>query len=61
MKGKDSCKGDGGLPLIYETNEKYVVAGIVSFGFDACGTENVPSVYTNVYQYATWISSNVTP
>lgn len=59
VKGKDACKGDGGLPLIYETNGKYVAAGVVSFGAKNCGTPNVPGVYTNVYQYKTWISSNI--
>lgn len=61
VKGKDSCKGDSGGPLMYEQNRRYEVVGIVSFGHTPCGIENIPGVYTHVYQYDSWIRSNISP
>ena len=44
-KGKDSCFGDSGGPMICD--EK--LAGIVSFGPNGeCGNEDLPGVYTDV-------------
>ncbi|XP_063908406.1 serine protease easter-like isoform X2 [Zophobas morio] len=59
-KGKDSCKGDSGGPLMTVGLDKYkdphwIVAGIVSFGPKACGTGNLPGIYTKVSKYMTWI------
>lgn len=58
-RDKDSCVGDAGLPLMKDYGGQYEVVGLVSFGFKACGLENVPSVYTNVYEYNSWIMENV--
>jgi len=49
--GQDTCKGDGGGPLVcprYSDPQQYVQAGIVAFGV-GCGN-NVPGVYANVSQ-----------
>lgn len=53
MPGKDTCKGDGGGPLVcpkYAPNsgrpQQYVQTGIVAWGI-GCGTE-VPGVYAKV-------------
>ncbi|XP_040571487.1 phenoloxidase-activating factor 2 [Lepeophtheirus salmonis] len=54
-KNKDTCKGDGGSPLVcliksndYSTDEpRYVQAGIVAWGIN-CGVEGNPGVYANV-------------
>ena len=59
-KGKDSCRGDSGGPLMTIVLDKYriphwVAAGLVSFGPKACGQENIPGVYTQVSKYMTWI------
>ncbi|XP_023950482.2 phenoloxidase-activating enzyme [Bicyclus anynana] len=56
-KGRDSCRGDGGGPLMSEQNGRYTLEGIVSFGPVPCGREGVPSVYTRVYSYLPWIQS----
>ncbi|XP_013147132.1 PREDICTED: serine protease easter-like [Papilio polytes] len=59
--GKDSCKGDSGGPLMYENERLFEVVGIVSFGPTPCGLENIPGVYTKVYEYLPWIRSEITP
>ncbi|XP_073961108.1 phenoloxidase-activating enzyme-like isoform X2 [Choristoneura fumiferana] len=59
--GKDSCKGDSGGPLMYSDGNRFEVIGIVSFGPVPCGLENVPGVYTKVFEYITWIRSNIQP
>lgn len=57
----DTCGGDSGGPLqISHSNHycMYSVIGITSVGF-ACGTKNVPAIYTNVYPYIKWIEDVV--
>jgi len=59
-KGKDSCGGDSGGPLIIERKKgnsprkSWTQIGLVSWGV-ACGTPGVPGVYTNVQHYLKWI------
>lgn len=64
--GKDSCGGDSGGPLMTnhvdnEGNRYMYAAGIVSFGPEFCGTENVPGVYTRVSAYIDWITEQIKP
>lgn len=55
--GQDTCKGDGGGPLVcYRDDNSYTVAGLVAWGID-CGHEGVPGVYVNVKKYINWITS----
>lgn len=61
IAGKDSCKGDSGGPLMSDNGRIYQVVGIVSFGPTPCGIENVPGVYTKVFQYLPWIRSQIKP
>lgn len=51
--------GDSGSGLVFEYNETYFVAGIVSFGL-SCFTP-VPALYTRVYKYLDWIEEIVWP
>ncbi|GFS70836.1 phenoloxidase-activating enzyme [Nephila pilipes] len=54
--GVDSCKGDGGGPLVcYRKDKSYALAGIVSWGID-CGQPGVPGVYIKTQKYLDWIS-----
>ncbi|XP_063911684.1 phenoloxidase-activating factor 2-like [Zophobas morio] len=56
--GVDTCKNDGGSPLMCEENGRYVQAGIVAWGL-RCGQKDVPSLYTNVANLVTWIQEKL--
>ncbi|ENN83123.1 hypothetical protein YQE_00513, partial [Dendroctonus ponderosae] len=56
--GIDSCQGDSGGPLqIRDRNGRFVLFGIVSFGFH-CGLPKYLGVYTDASQYIDWIKEN---
>jgi len=57
IPGRDTCKGDGGSPLVCESkysNTTYVQAGIVAWGI-GCGETGTPGVYASVSQAVCWI------
>lgn len=58
---KDSCVGDSGGPLMWydRYNANWVLSGIVSLGPKACGTEDVPGLYTKVDEYIDWIEKSI--
>ncbi|XP_064543599.1 phenoloxidase-activating factor 2 [Drosophila montana] len=61
VKGKDTCKGDGGSPLFCTLpgqTDRYRLAGIVSWGV-SCAEEDVPAVYANVPYLRSWIDEKV--
>ncbi|XP_065078766.1 CLIP domain-containing serine protease B15-like [Ochlerotatus camptorhynchus] len=58
-KGKDSCKGDSGGPLMRLVNSVWYQTGVVSFGNRFCGSEGFPGIYTNVAKYLKWIEQDV--
>lgn len=53
--GRDTCKGDGGSPLVCKQNSEryYKLAGLVSWAI-GCG-EPRPSIYTNIANTVEWI------
>lgn len=60
-RGKDTCKGDGGSPLvcpIHNSPGRYSQAGIVSWGI-GCGEHETPGVYVNVAQFRKWIDEQM--
>ncbi|XP_011188230.1 phenoloxidase-activating factor 2 [Zeugodacus cucurbitae] len=54
--GKDACTGDGGAPLVCQTNNMWYVVGMVAWGI-GCGQGGVPGVYVNVATYLAWIQT----
>ncbi|OCT61943.1 serine protease 27 [Xenopus laevis] len=54
-KGKDSCQGDGGGPLICYENDRWYLVGITSFG-EGCGGD-FPGVYSSIPAHMKWIQS----
>jgi len=55
--GKDTCKGDGGSPLVCPipgTSDRFYQAGIVAWGI-GCGENHIPGVYVNVAGFRDWI------
>lgn len=60
-ENKDTCKGDGGSPLICPLigqNNRYEQVGIVSWGL-TCGLQNTPGVYVNVAMFSDWIDKEM--
>merc|ERR1712192_44322 len=57
IAGKDTCKGDGGSPLVCQSKGDpftYVQAGVVSWGI-GCGEDATPGVYASVSKAVCWI------
>lgn len=59
--GKDTCKGDGGSPLvcpIQGSKDRFYQAGIVAWGVE-CGAVGIPGVYVNVAKFRYWIDQHL--
>ncbi|XP_046385974.1 phenoloxidase-activating factor 2-like [Ischnura elegans] len=59
-EGKDTCKGDGGSPLVCphpDEPERYVQSGIVAWGI-GCMSKS-PGVYVNVALFRDWIDEQM--
>ncbi|XP_025834689.1 phenoloxidase-activating factor 2 [Agrilus planipennis] len=59
--GKDTCKGDGGSPLVCPvegTKDVYHQVGIVAWGI-GCGENQVPGVYANIALFRDWIDEQM--
>ncbi|XP_059478438.1 phenoloxidase-activating factor 2 [Neocloeon triangulifer] len=59
--GKDTCKGDGGSPLVCPLINHpghYAQVGIVAWGI-GCGENGTPGVYANVALFRNWIDQQM--
>ncbi|XP_063912247.1 phenoloxidase-activating factor 2-like [Zophobas morio] len=60
-RNRDTCKGEGGYPLICPVlgeEDRYMQVGIVSWGM-GCRGNNKPGVYTSVALYVWWIEEKM--
>ncbi|XP_054165112.1 venom peptide isomerase heavy chain-like [Oppia nitens] len=57
FKGRDSCEGDSGGPAFQVKNNKNILVGIISFGWDCA--DHHPGVYTRVSDFLDWIKTNI--
>lgn len=58
---QDTCKGDGGSPLVCPINgqgDRYYQSGIVAWGI-GCGENQIPGVYVNVAKFRNWIDNEM--
>ena len=63
-EGKDSCEADSGTALMKRnfTSKKtatFTLVGVVSWGFNTCGSKGYPGVYVKVSKYIPWILDNL--
>lgn len=61
--GKDTCKGDGGSPLVCpmqgsDSPNRFYQSGIVAWGI-GCGENQIPGVYANVARFRNWIDEKM--
>jgi secreted trypsin-like serine protease len=49
-----SCQGDSGGGLFYLKNNRWYVAGLVSYAHE-CGLQDHPAVFTKTLAYINWI------
>lgn len=55
LKTHTHTQGDGGGPLVCETDGFFEITGLVSWGF-GCGRPDVPAVYVKVSSFIGWIN-----
>ncbi|XP_054083131.1 serine protease easter-like isoform X2 [Zeugodacus cucurbitae] len=62
-KGVDTCNSDSGGPLMivqtYNGRQSFFLVGIVSYSSNPCVGEALPSVFTRVDVFSSWIQSTV--
>ena len=57
---KSGCHGDSGGPLVcQDTNGRFILHGVVSFGSTSCNTADSYTVFTRVTEYVEWIKQSL--
>ncbi|XP_055541376.1 CLIP domain-containing serine protease B15-like [Wyeomyia smithii] len=59
ISGVDSCRGDSGGPLMLIIENRWYLAGVVSFGTKQCGLKGIPGIYTRLGRYLNWIATSI--
>lgn len=57
---RSDCVTDSGGPLMFESENYYMIVGVASYGPANCKDVREPTVYTNVYEYLDWIDTLMT-
>jgi elastase-2/chymotrypsin-like protease len=55
---QNTCRGDSGSPLVATHKNRVIQVGIVSFGVKNGCTQRLPSVFTRLTSYLSWIETN---
>ncbi|CAG5017369.1 unnamed protein product [Parnassius apollo] len=60
--GIDTCKGDGGSPLVCPIGvggTRFAIFGMVAYGVGKCGQTDIPGVYVNVPDLYDWVEQQL--
>lgn len=59
VTGSIFFQGFGGAPLLISENGITNQIGIMSFGSENCGGLRIPSVYTSIAHFYSWVQENI--
>ncbi|CAG9790789.1 unnamed protein product [Diatraea saccharalis] len=59
LGGVGTCDGDSGGPITVDQNNVKIQVGIVSFGLSDGCQRGIPSVYTRLTSFLSWINANL--